>query len=357
MNGVNSSEYVRMVGVVRPIWQDLLKDERIAVSEDTNFFDAGGHSLTAMLLVSRLKRQIGQTVPLFALVEHPTLASFAEYLARSAAPAQQIDRDEKLDPQTERLLHYNEGDRRDNRNRAFEQFYVKAMNSRAHATFCERVYGRNLGQHGMADLQQIDTFLDQLRPTAGDVVLDIGCGYGLISKYIADKTGAKVVGIDLSPSAIAYADSLAAADKRLAFHKMDIKDLDFPPNTFSHIVSIDTIYYAPSIHTTLKTLKRIGKPGARLAVVRTFPMRSFTRDTWSPHRTELATLLRETFGDYTAVDFSKEENEHWRKKVSVLNSLRGAFLDEGNQELFDFRYNEATYEAGIEQLRCLFVTR
>jgi cyclopropane fatty-acyl-phospholipid synthase-like methyltransferase/aryl carrier-like protein len=352
-------EYKRALGAISPLWAELLDTEVGLVTEDTDFFQEGGHSLTAMLLLTRVARQLGKSVPLFALVENSTLGAFTAYVL-AADDAETVVEEPAPDgstTQTERLLGYNEPGRQDLRNRHFERYYATALHSAAHAEFCRQVYGRNLGQHGMADFAQIDRMLALLGPQEGDTVLDLGCGYGLISQYIAESTGANVVGMDLSPSAIAYATGLAEEDSRLSFHEMDVRDLRFPPGTFTHVVSIDTIYYAPSLRDLLRRFQEIGTDDVRLGIVRTFPIRSFTAETWSPDLTELATLLKEMFGGYDVVDLSREENEHWRKKAAVLESLRDRFIEEGNEELFTFRYREAAYEAGIEQFRYMFVSR
>ncbi|MDJ0629336.1 MAG: methyltransferase domain-containing protein [Rhodobacter sp.] len=344
---------------VAPIWAELLDIPENEISEKTDFFGAGGHSLTAMLVVTQIEKKMGKRVPLFALVENPTLAAFSGFVANldEDEPVVEARAPDGSATQSERLLGYNSPERRQMRNTWFEQFYSQAMQSEAHAEFCRQVYGDNFGQHGMADLDQLDQFIDKLSIGQGDTVLDMGCGYGLISDYIAKKTGAKVVGVDLSASAIKFANTLAEENGRLEFHEMDIANLDFPPDTFSHIISIDTVYYAPSLYNLLLKFKEIGKPGLGLGIIRTFPKRTFTRETWSPDLTELASLLREVFNGYDAYDFSVEENEHWRKKTEVLKSLEQSFADEGNHALWDFRYREAEYEAGIEQFRYMFVSK
>lgn len=358
MSTAADNGYQKLVETIIPIWSELLNNDRLTVTEQTDFFQAGGHSLTAMLLMTRIKRKFGKAVPLFALVENPTVSAFSKYLLemKDGVAVEEARAPDGSASQTERLLGYNDAERRERRNRWFEQYYATAMGSAAHAEFCRRVYGQNFGQHGMADLAQVDRMLAALKPTAGDVVLDVGCGYGLISRYISETTGAKVVGVDLSPSAIKYAKTLAEQNSNLEFHVMDIRELQFPRASFSHIVSIDTIYYAPSLRSLLQAFKDVGKPELRLAILRTFPIRSFTKETWSPQRTELAALLTETFGGYETTDLSKEENAHWKNKVEVLEALRGMFVEEGNQALFDFRFSEARYEADIEQFRYMFVS-
>lgn len=41
----------------------------------------------------------------------------------------------------------------------YNEYYRAMLQSRAHSLFCERVYGKDLGQHGMADLEQIEAML------------------------------------------------------------------------------------------------------------------------------------------------------------------------------------------------------
>jgi cyclopropane fatty-acyl-phospholipid synthase-like methyltransferase len=341
-----------------PLWAELLDCAPGTVNADTDFFKAGGHSLSAMLLATRMKRDLNKAVPLFALVENPTPASLARYVSKIEAHTilEEPKAPDGSASQTERLLGYNDKERRGRRNAWFEKYYATAISSAAHAEFCKRIYGDNFGQHGMADYTQVDQLLDRINAGPGDVILDVGCGYGLISQYISNKTGARVVGVDLAPSAIKFASALTQKNDKLQFEVMDIENLDFPAGAFSHIVSIDTIYYASSTRTLLEKFSWIGQPRLKVGVLRTFPIRTFTKETWSPHRTELAVLLSDTFGGYETFDLSREENAHWRKKVEVLKSLQSDFVAEGNQELFEFRYKEAEYEAGIEQFRYMFIS-
>ena len=340
------------------IWSELLNLPSSEISKDTDFFGAGGHSLTAMLAVTQIEKKIGKKIPLFALVENSTLEKFSGFVANlgNDDPVKETPAPDGSTTQSERLLAYNSPERRETRNAWFEKYYAQAMQSGAHAEFCRQVYGDNFGQHGMADRDQLDRLIKRLSIKQGDTVLDMGCGYGLISKYIAEKTGAMVIGIDLSASAITFANTIAKDSDQLEFHEMDIADLMFPASTFSHIISIDTIYYALSLQDLLLNFRYIGKPDLKLGIIRTFPKRTFTKGTWSPDRTQLAFELQNVFGGYETFDLSREENRHWRQKKEILQSLKQRFSDEDSSELWEFRYREAVYEAGIEQFRYMFVT-
>jgi amino acid adenylation domain-containing protein len=71
---------------IAAIWRELLRLERIGIHD--NFFDSGGHSLLAVRIYHRLKRDLGRDFPLVALFEHPTIGALARFLeAGEAAPA------------------------------------------------------------------------------------------------------------------------------------------------------------------------------------------------------------------------------------------------------------------------------
>ena len=68
------------------VWQELLGLDQ--VGRHDNFFDLGGHSLLATQVVSRLRLTVGVEVALRELFAQPTLAAFAQVVAKTghAAP-------------------------------------------------------------------------------------------------------------------------------------------------------------------------------------------------------------------------------------------------------------------------------
>src|SRR5690242_16585366 len=49
----------------------------------------------------------------------------------------------------------------------YDAFYTAIAHSQAHATFCTRVLGRDLGQHGFADVAQLDLLAQVTRLDLG----------------------------------------------------------------------------------------------------------------------------------------------------------------------------------------------
>ncbi|MFE7842526.1 acyl carrier protein, partial [Streptomyces sp. NPDC057474] len=71
---------------VRAVWGDLLGD----ASDDAQFFEAGGDSILAMQMVSRLRRE-GFTLAMREIYRNPVLADLAAHLD-TATTAPSADR-------------------------------------------------------------------------------------------------------------------------------------------------------------------------------------------------------------------------------------------------------------------------
>jgi len=69
--------------VLAEIWQEVLGVERVGISD--SFFDLGGHSLLAVLLMARIEKRCGRSLPLAALFAAPTVEALAALLDRAGA--------------------------------------------------------------------------------------------------------------------------------------------------------------------------------------------------------------------------------------------------------------------------------
>ncbi|MBL7794699.1 MAG: class I SAM-dependent methyltransferase [Saprospiraceae bacterium] len=92
------------------------------------------------------------------------------------------------------------------------------------------------------DEKEAHTFIDQLlaelSPVAQSRILDLACGRGRYSRYLADK-GYEVTGVDLSPSSIAYAQQFER--ENLSFFVHDMRTL-YRTNYFDYIFNFFTSF-------------------------------------------------------------------------------------------------------------------
>jgi acyl-coenzyme A synthetase/AMP-(fatty) acid ligase/acyl carrier protein len=69
-------------------WREVLQIESVSIHD--NFFDLGGHSLSATQVVSRIRDHFGIELPLYRVFERPTLEILAlEIIQRQASEAEQ----------------------------------------------------------------------------------------------------------------------------------------------------------------------------------------------------------------------------------------------------------------------------
>ncbi len=94
-------------------------------------------------------------------------------------------------------------------------------------------------------------------------VLDLGCGNGTVSAWLAQQTGARVTGIDLSAVRIANARGLAAANPQLdlEFITCSAAALPFADHTFTHVFSQAVLYHVHAREQALAEVARVLEPG------------------------------------------------------------------------------------------------
>ena len=225
----------------------------------------------------------------------------------------------------------------------YDNFFSRAEESNAHALFCEQVYGKNLCQHGLADISQLDKLLETLQLSASDRVLDAGCGNGRITEHLHERTGAYFTGIDISAEAIAQARARTATKSgRLTFTVGNMNRLDFRPHTFDTVVAIDTLYYVADLEESLRQLAAVLKPAGQMGLFYTQWINDPSeRSGLLPENTSLAVLLKKHRLKFTYLDLTEPEAEHWRKKLAVLEQLKPEFEREGNLALYHYRHSEA----------------
>jgi ubiquinone/menaquinone biosynthesis C-methylase UbiE len=102
----------------------------------------------------------------------------------------------------------------------------------------------------------------------GDSFIDLGCGQGGPALWIAQETGASVVGIDLSEVGIARARERAqelGLGDRARFEVGDIVSTGLSDAGFDGAMSVDTLWAVSDKASAIRETARILKPDARFA--------------------------------------------------------------------------------------------
>ncbi len=100
---------------------------------------------------------------------------------------------------------------------------------------------------------------------AGQRVLDVGCGTGVVA-LAAARTGARVSGLDLTPGLLARArENASIAGVAIDWHEGDAEALPFEDASFDVVVSQFGHIFAPRPEVAVSQMLRVLRPGGTLA--------------------------------------------------------------------------------------------
>ena len=113
-------------------------------------------------------------------------------------------------------------------------------------------------------------------------VLDVCCGLGGPSRYLAHKYGCHVTGIDLTESRVEGAKrltSIVGLDDLVTFQAANALDLPFSDKSFDVVISQEAFCHIPDKDRLLAQCVRVLKPGGRLAFTDVLATDCTTEDT------------------------------------------------------------------------------
>ncbi|UCG02702.1 MAG: methyltransferase domain-containing protein [Candidatus Heimdallarchaeota archaeon] len=224
----------------------------------------------------------------------------------------------------------------------FSDILVRSEESKAYSSFCQQVFGKDLSQANMMDMEQLDKLLKVLNLSSRHRVLDLACGIGRIAEYISDVTHAHVLGIDLAAAAIKRAQERTLEKKdRIEFQVGDINDLPLDLVDVDTVIGIAVLHYIDDLDKAISHIKKILPPTGQMAFF-TFQYRTETDppEILLPENTRLGKILKNNDLKFQTWDFTTKEIEIRQKQLQVGKELMGDFQMEGNKDLCEDRIEE-----------------
>jgi arsenite methyltransferase len=122
-------------------------------------------------------------------------------------------------------------------------------------------------------------------------VLNVGCGIGISSAYIARKHGCRVVGVDISEKMIKWSRKRAHQERvedKVEFRVADVIELPFEDDRFDAVVVESVIAFVDDKARAIRECRRVTRPGGYVALNETF----FTEEPTS----EVGEIVRREMG-------------------------------------------------------------
>jgi SAM-dependent methyltransferase len=111
---------------------------------------------------------------------------------------------------------------------------------------------------------------DAIAAAPGMRVLDVAAGSGLPSFTIAPRLQGEgtILGIDFSPEMVAVAERRArhTGAANVSFRTMDAEQLELPDASFDAVTCACGLIFFPDAHRALTEMRRVLKPGGRVAI-------------------------------------------------------------------------------------------
>lgn len=255
------------------IWASQLGLEEVGVHD--RFFDLGGHSLLAVQVAAEIRDQFEIDLPVLQLFKAPTVADLAGLIDRGGVA--EVPRDIGAGASADVEVPDIEGEGPGAVTKANYREFYDDMTLRLEATgMSEASFFLNYGYRslGEGDEARFEPPPDAFNGTSirlaaellGDIelddltVLDVGSGRGGTAALIADRFRADVIGVDLSPEAVAFCARTHRGD-RLRFEVGDAEHLPFPDESVDVVTNLESSHTYPDMRAFLSEVRRVLRTG------------------------------------------------------------------------------------------------
>ena len=130
-----------------------------------------------------------------------------------------------------------------------------------------------LEERGRTDgyLRVFRNLIDEVGLQSGEKVLEVGCGTGILTRWLFHKTNGEnpIIGLDLSRHLLREAKALAVKEKleaKIVYQEGSAEDIPFPDNSFDVTIS-STVMEEVDADKMLAEMVRVTKVGGRVGVL------------------------------------------------------------------------------------------
>lgn len=109
-------------------------------------------------------------------------------------------------------------------------------------------------------------WLDDVPVKAGEHVLEVGCGPGLLTRELGAR-GCNATGVDRSPRMLRYARRHSAAAGKVAFYRAAAQALPFDDGIFDGVLAASLINIADDPPAVARELARVTRRGGRISLL------------------------------------------------------------------------------------------
>ena len=198
--------------------------------------------------------------------------------------------------------------------------------------------------HSAPYLRVVRNLLDEVHLQPGEVVLDVGCGSGVLDRWLVNRTGGEnqVVGVDINPYLIREATALAKKEGLegfIEFHEGNAEALPFPDSRFNVVMS-STVMEEVDAERMLSEMIRVATSGGRVAVI----VRAADMQSWVnlPLGAGLKTKVDATLASFVGDRGCADASLYQRFREAGLGHVRmfpqlAAFDDKSHLQYFQDR--------------------
>ncbi len=175
--------------------------------------------------------------------------------------------------------------------------FRKKRRTMRHYDQLSRVYD---AQYAKEQKAKINATLNNLKLGQNELILDVGCGTGLLFEHVTDSAGL-LVGVDASSKILKEAQKRARLLLNVVIVRADVDCTPFQNQVFHSIFAITILQNMPNPLRTLQEMKRVSRPGSRIIV--TGLRKKFTKECF-------INLLIEAELDVSTLTMDSQMKEH-----------------------------------------------